>query len=207
MTVRCSSITGRAGREYRRGSRPTASRSLRSSCRRATTSSRTASWSRRKTGADLAASIKDRRLFEQVERLRSAYAAVVLLVEGEPVHIGRASWQGALARALVAGAAVLQTRDPKESATWLGRLYRLEERGPSAARGLPRVRRPTDDLEAVAEDVLTCLPGISTVGAQRLLVHFGSLREVFAADEAELRSVAGIGPVRAAALARLFRTE
>jgi ERCC4-type nuclease len=66
-------------------------------------------------------------------------------------------------------------------------------------------RRPTTDLAAVAEDVLRCLPGISTVGARRLLGHFASLRAVFAADEHELRAVPGIGPVRGAALARLFR--
>jgi ERCC4-type nuclease len=42
------------------------------------------------------------------------------------------------------------------------------------------------------------------VGATRLLDHFGSLRAVFAAGEGELREVRGIGPVRAAALARLF---
>src|SRR3954453_10399099 len=76
----------------------------------------------RKTGADLAASIKDRRLFEQIERLRAAYAAVVLLVEGEPVHISSASWKGALSRALVSGVAVLQPRDAEESAGWLLRL-------------------------------------------------------------------------------------
>ena len=51
----------------------------------------------RKTGADLAASIKDRRLFEQIERLKETFEAVVLVVEGEPVHIseaaGRARWR------------------------------------------------------------------------------------------------------------------
>jgi hypothetical protein len=43
----------------------------------------------RKTGADLAASIKNRRLFEQVERLSAAFSAVVLVVEGEPIHMPR----------------------------------------------------------------------------------------------------------------------
>src|SRR5215207_10431714 len=85
----------------------------------------------RKTGADLAASIKDRRLFEQIERLREAYAAVVLLVEGEPIHIAERSWQGALGRVLVSGVAVLRTVDADESAAWLARLYRLEGKGPS----------------------------------------------------------------------------
>jgi len=159
----------------------------------------------RKTGADLAASVKDRRLFEQIERLRAAYASVVLLVEGEPIHISERSWKGALGRALVAGVSVLPTDDPRDSAAWLVRLHRLEGKGPSEARGRPRPRRPTDDLTQVAEDVLGCLPGVSTVGARRLLAHFGSLAEVFAADEAALRRVPGIGPIRGAALARLFR--
>jgi len=160
----------------------------------------------RKTGADLAASIKDRRLFEQIERLRDAYAAVVLLVEGEPVHISERSWKGALARVLSAGVAVLRTADREDSAAWLVRLYRLEGKGPTEVRGRPRTRRPTSDVRQVAEDVLGCLPGISTVGARRLLDHFGSLAAVFAADEQQLRAVTGIGPVRAAALARLFHS-
>jgi ERCC4-type nuclease len=161
----------------------------------------------RKTGADLAASIKDRRLFEQIERLREAYPAVVLLIEGKPIHIAEHSWKGALGRVLTAGVAVLRTVDRKESAAWLAQLYRLEAKGPSEARGRPRIRRPTADIRGVAEDVLGCLPGISTVGARRLLNHFGSLAAVFTADEIELRAVTGIGPVRAAALADLFRAN
>jgi DNA excision repair protein ERCC-4 len=158
----------------------------------------------RKTGADLAASIKDRRLFEQIERLREAYASVVLLVEGEPIHIAEHGWKGALGRVLTAGVGVLRTENSVESAAWLTGLYRLEVKGPSEARGRPRTRRPTDDVRQVAEDVLGCLPGISTVGARRLLEHFGSLAAVFTADASQLRGVPGIGPVRAAALERLF---
>jgi DNA excision repair protein ERCC-4 len=158
----------------------------------------------RKTGTDLAASIKDRRLFEQIERLKETFEAVVLVVEGEPLHISEASWQGALGRALASGASLLRTEDPDDTAAWLERLHRLEGRPPSEVRGRPMARRPTSNLADVAEDVLRCLPGVSSVGARRLLVHFGSLRAVFAADERQLREVRGIGPVRGAALARLF---
>ena len=161
----------------------------------------------RKTGSDLAASIKDRRLFEQVERLTGAYDTVVVIVEGEPVHIGTSSWKGALGRVLLSGAAVLATRDPGETAEWIARLHDLGGRAPSEARGLPRVRRPTDDHLRTAEDVLTCLPGVSTVGAQRLLEHFGSLAQTFGADAGALREVRGIGPVRAETLAALFAAE
>jgi DNA excision repair protein ERCC-4 len=159
----------------------------------------------RKGPADLAASIKDRRLFEQIGRLAAAYPSVVLIVEGDPVHMHEAAWQGALGRTLTLGASVLQTRDPRETAEWVARLYRLEGKPASEPRGSPRLRRPTDDDLQTAEDVLRSLPGISTVGAGRLLARFGSLERVFAAGRAELLEVRGIGPVRARTLDRLFR--
>ena len=158
----------------------------------------------RKGSTDLAASIKDRRLFEQLARLAEAYPSVVLIVEGDPVHMHEASWTGALGRALTLGASVLRTRDARDTAQWLARLHRLENKPASAPRGQPRVRRPTDDDLQTAEDVLRCLPGISSVGAGRLLAHFGSLERVFAANHEELLAVRGIGPVRARTLDRLF---
>src|SRR3954462_1578345 len=160
----------------------------------------------RKGPTDLAASIKDRRLFEQIARLADAYASVVVIVEGDPVHMHEAAWQGALGRALTLGASVLRTADARDTAEWIARLYRLEGKPASAPRGAPRVRRPTEDDLQTAEDVLRCLPGISTVGAGRLLGHFGSLERVFTAPRDELLEVRGIGPVRARTLDRLFRT-
>jgi len=161
----------------------------------------------RKGPADLAASIKDRRLFEQLARLADGYPAVVLIVEGDPVHMREAAWQGALGRALTLGASLLRTRDPRDTAQWIARLYRLEGKPASEPRGAPRLRRPTDDDVRTAEDVLRSLPGISTVGAGRLLARFGSLERVFAAGREELLEVRGIGPVRAGTLDRLFRVS
>src|SRR3954449_7879368 len=159
----------------------------------------------RKGPTDLAASIKDRRLFEQLGRLAEAYPSVVLIVEGDPIHIHEAAWQGALGRALTLGASVLRTTDTRDTADWIARLYRLEGKPASRPRGVPRVRRPTEDDVQTAEDVLRCLPGISTVGAGRLLAHFGSLERVFAARQEDLLEVRGIGPVHARVLDRLFR--
>ena len=159
----------------------------------------------RKGPTDLAASVKDRRLFEQLSRLADAYPSVVLIVEGDPVHMHEAAWRGALGRALTLGASVLRTRDTRETAEWIARLYRLEGKPASRPRGVPRLRRPTEDDLQTAEDVLRCLPGISTVGAGRLLAHFGSLERVFAAKREELLEVRGVGPVRARSLDRLFR--
>src|SRR3954447_1721799 len=107
----------------------------------------------RKGPTDLAASIKDRRLFEQLARLADAYPSVVLIVEGNPVHMHEAAWQGALGRALLLGASVLRPRDARETAEWIARLYRLESKPASAPRGAPRLRRPTEDDVQTAEDV------------------------------------------------------
>ena len=130
---------------------------------------------------------------------------MLLIVEGDPVHMHDAAWQGALGRALTLGASVLRTTDAHDTAAWIARLYHLEGKPPSGPRGMPRVRRATDDDLQTAEDVLRSLPGISTVGAGRLLAHFGSLDRVFAARSEELLEVRGIGPVRARRLDRLFR--
>src|SRR3954470_16686160 len=99
----------------------------------------------RKGPADLAASIKDRRLFEQLTRLADAYASVVLIVEGDPVHMHEAAWKGALGRALTLGASVRRTRDARDTAQWIARLYRLEGKPASRPHGAARVRRPTED--------------------------------------------------------------
>jgi DNA excision repair protein ERCC-4 len=160
----------------------------------------------RKGPTDLAASIKDRRLFEQLARLADAYPSVVLIVEGNPVHVQQAAWQAALGRALTLGASLLHTQDTHDSAEWIARLYRLEGNPASRPHGTPRVRRPTDNDLQTAEDVRRCLPGISTGSASRLLAHFGSLERVFAARHEHLLQLRGIGPIRARALHRLFRT-
>jgi ERCC4-type nuclease len=131
----------------------------------------------RKGPADLAASIKDRRLFEQLGRLAEAYPSVVLIVEGDLVHMHEAPWQGALGRALTLGASVLQTRDPRDTAEWVARLYRLDGKPASAPRGSPRLRRPTDDDLQTAEDVLRSLPGIPRwvpAGCSRASAHWSA---------------------------------
>ena len=157
----------------------------------------------RKTGADLVASIKDGRLFDQLSRMRGAFERVVLIVEGRPDRFPTEAWKGALGSALRQGVAVLQTADIHDSAEWIARLRRQEDKPASGARGR-RAQRKAHDPDRLAEQVAAALPGVSDVGARRLLAHFGTLGAVFAASEQELRAVAGFGPVRAAALTRLF---
>lgn len=159
----------------------------------------------RKTAADLIASIKDRRLWEQVQRLKEAYPAVVLIIEGTPTRLPAEAWKGALASILAIGSiSVLQTFDAAETAEWIARLARREKRGPITARGAARKPKNPDRL---LESVLGALPGISVKNAQRLLERFGTLQAVLNAPEEDLRQTPGVGPKRASALAKTFNQQ
>ena len=156
----------------------------------------------RKTANDLIASIKDRRLWEQAERLKEAYPVVVLLIEGTPERFPVEGWKGALGSILtMGGISVLPTQDIDESCEWIARLAKREQKGPSGARG---GKRKSKDSDKLAEGVISSLPGISTKGARALLEHFKTLNGVFNADAAALQEVPGIGKKRAEEMAKVF---
>lgn len=155
----------------------------------------------RKTEADLVASIKDQRLFDQVKRLREAYPAAILLVERANSNFPAEARAGALAWALRQGVSVLPVTSPETSAEWIARLARQEASGPSGPRG--SARKPAEP-DRLAKEVAANLPGISLVLAGRLLEHFGTLQALFSAGAPDLQRVEGIGPKRARALSELL---
>jgi fanconi anemia group M protein len=160
----------------------------------------------RKTAADFAASIADRRLFAQVAALKAAYARPVILIEGGFAGLRTRMHPNALRGALsylvaIEGLAVLRTDDAEETAPLLVQLARHAQHG--LTRLPETVAKPTAaDLAARQQRLVAALPDVGPTLARALLLRFGSPRAVFAATEADLRSVPGIGPTRAAAIAR-----
>ena len=70
----------------------------------------------RKTATDLISSITDRRLWEQADRLKEAYPAIILIVEGTPERFPAESWRGALGSVLaMGGISVLTTADVRRN--------------------------------------------------------------------------------------------
>jgi len=111
--------------------------------------------------------------------------------------------RAALAWLLREGVSLLVIDDRDDAAAWIARLDAQEEgsaQPPSAAVG----RKP-DDTDRLAEQLVAWLPGVSSVGARRLLAHFGSLSALFAADAEEIMQVRGFGPRRSAAIAAIAR--
>ena len=163
----------------------------------------------RKSVGDFHASMIDKRLFEQLSRLREAYPApVALLLEGdlsffEERKQPRASWGALAAIAMDMGVAVLPTPSKEASADLLAVLARraARESGPGGGGGGMRhdVRFKPRMPGASAEQrfAVQGLPGIGDVVSDSLLEHFGSVRRVFAATERELLRVPGVGKGRA----------
>ena len=156
----------------------------------------------RKSLTDLASSIKDGRLFDQLRRLRDAYPQAVLLIEAAgDSGMSSASRRGALAWALRHGVSVMPVRDTAAGAEWIAALARQGSAGPTQPRG--HGRKPKDP-DRLAEVVVAGAPGVSITLARELLRHFGSIAALAAAAPGDFKRVRGIGDKRAVALAGLF---
>ncbi len=165
----------------------------------------------RKTAADLAASIVDRRLFSQVQQLGERYERVVVLVEGAdlygPSRLHPNAIRGALSYLVVLGAvSVLSSQGPEDSALLLATMARHAQQGLGYELSLHPKRRgttPSAQIRYVVEE----LPGIGPQTARALLSTFPTLEALFSADIDALRQVPGIGPKRAQDIRHLVTTQ
>lgn len=155
----------------------------------------------RRTDADLLPWRALRRICDPLARLAGEVEIVVLLLVGRDDEIAAELRRGALAKAVAYGASVLEADDPDEAAALIARLAQEDRWGPDLQRG--SLGRKTLEPDRLAEQVAAWLPGVSFVGARRLLAHFGSLRALLAADEDEIMEVEGFGPKRAAAIVEI----
>lgn len=152
----------------------------------------------RKTLPDLAASIRDGRLFAQASRLASVDAPwVAVLVEGVGRDLGasgmrREAVQGAIINlSLFFGLPVLRSRSVDETLWMFCCLFRQNRR--FVSRALPRPGRRPRAKTAIQYHLLQGLPGVGPERARALLAHFGSVEGVVLAAEEELLRVHGVG--------------
>lgn len=161
----------------------------------------------RKSVGDFHASMIDKRLFEQVGRMREAYPdrRLALLLEGDASFFEerrqpRALWGALCAIAIDMGVAVLPTPSKESSAELLAVLARRAAREPGGrggARHDVRFRPRMPSVDAQQRHAVQGLPGIGDVVSDNLLERFGSVRRVYAATERELLRVPGVGKGRA----------
>jgi len=163
----------------------------------------------RKSTADLAASIIDRRLFNQADDLLAAYQRVIYLVEGESLyeasHVHPNALRGAISYLIVLkGATLIHSEGPEDSAWLVATMARQEQHG-LGYQISKHPKRSATSPDLLMRYVVEDLPGVGPKTAHALLTQFGSLQVLFGAGEDDLTRVPGIGPKRARQIAALLR--
>ncbi len=163
----------------------------------------------RKTTQDFFNSLFSGRLFEQVERLKEAYAKPLMIIEGD---VGeelenrlnpRAFWGALLKLQMDYNLPTINTYNTFQTVDLLVTLAkRLQQQSkePIKLRHKPKIL-----TERERQIYAVCgLPGIGEGLAIKLLSHFGSVRRVFSASKYELMEVEGIGEVKAEQITKLL---
>ncbi|MFQ5918765.1 MAG: ERCC4 domain-containing protein [Thermoplasmata archaeon] len=161
----------------------------------------------RKTINDFFASIVNKRLWEQVYRLRETYPRPLVVVEGDLSLVGEYSnpkvfWGAFLALHLQEGVPVLFAPNYLHTAMLLETLYRhqLEAPNPFSLRYKPKRISLSEQQEFAVQG----LPTIGDTLSKALLERFGSVRQVMAAEERDLLKVPKIGHGKARRIAELL---
>jgi DNA excision repair protein ERCC-4 len=163
----------------------------------------------RKSAADFAKSMIDGRLFKQASLMTLTECRPAFLIEGNSSEWGslgvkREAIQGALITlSLIFDIPVFRAMDPGETATLLiytGRqLARLKDPNYAVFRHGKGKRKRTQQLRIVQS-----LPGVGSSCADRMLLHFGSVRACFKASVEQLKEIDGFGPKRSKAICKLL---
>jgi len=163
----------------------------------------------RKEVGDFVSSMISGRLFDQVKRLSEVYRRPIFLVEGDLQEtLGhfpnpRALWGALASLSLGYGAHIFYTADRRQSAEALQVLARhvtpLTLKGP-----VVKSRRKLGSAAEKQLLVVSALPGVGSIFAERLLRRFGSVRKVLNSSTRELAAVEGFGRLRAERIAEVL---
>jgi DNA excision repair protein ERCC-4 len=164
----------------------------------------------RKSVSDFVKSIFDKRLFDQVSRLKESSSRAFLIIEGDLERVKRyvENWNAVLG-ALVAiqvsfDINVLTSTDVKDTAYLI---YKLAEKfEESQKRSISLVNKPKiSSIKEAQEFVVQAFPNVGPVLAKKLLERFGSIRAICDADLVELQRV--LGEKRGEDLYRLMNSK
>ncbi len=162
----------------------------------------------RKTASDFLTSLAQGRLFTQLTALRKSRFAPILLLEGDPLRVGHSqmrpeSIRGALTYiTAILRVPILPSSGPSDSAHLVyaaAKQCQVVRATPGPATGRRRASQSEQQMQ-----VLLALPGVGPATARAVCARFGSLHELLSAGPAQLSTVPGVGPSRAAALEQLL---
>jgi len=164
----------------------------------------------RRTGSGFLRGIQDKTLFTSAIYLREHFRVPILIVEGQ-VHYTYSAFnpqavRGAMSSMmLLYGINVLATPDVAETVALIAMIARQEQVGIPDISLIPK--RKAVDLADLQRRIIEMLPGSGMVLARDLLQHFGSVRRIAGATEAELRALRGIGAKKAKQIHQVLNAE
>ncbi len=171
----------------------------------------------RKSVRDFIGSLFDGRVFDQAYRLGKSYEKVLLIVEGDiNEKVGKLKnprwfWGGVASALLDYDMKCFFTPDTKQTAQLIQTLgQRAEKERRKGERSAPPliVRKPrSGELDRVQVSIVSSLPGVGPKLAEKLLVHFGTVRRVFEASTTEMAVGAGLGRSRALGVRKMLDAD
>ncbi len=150
----------------------------------------------RKAEDDFVKSIIDKRLFTQTKALVESCAKPVLIIEGDLNIFGSTLHPHALAGAISSLATdfrlpIINTKNQKETAEILFSLARREQE--ERQRRISLGKRKGIGLKIQMEETIASLPHVDHKISNRLLRHFGSIKNIMNAKLEDFFEVRGVG--------------
>lgn len=164
----------------------------------------------RRTGSSFLKGIADKTLFTSAIYLREHFEIPILIMEGEVSYeytsFNPQAVRGALSSMMsVYGVSVISTPNVEETVALIATMALQEQAGVPDVSLVPK--RKAMDLPDIQRRIIEMLPGCGMAMARDLLQHFGGVRQIMNATEAELRSVPGIGAKKASVIYKVLNAE
>ena len=154
----------------------------------------------RKTLDDFVKSIFDGRLFKQLANMKEKYARPILVIQGEKKHlsgIGESAFYGALASVLADfSVPIFFATNEREVVEIVFHLARREQMEKKRETRIREGKKPAT-LAEIQRYIVSGVPGVSGVLADRLLSEIGTVEKLFSTSELDLMKIEGIGEVMA----------
>jgi len=163
----------------------------------------------RKTVSDFESSIMNNRLFEQLDRLHSSFEKPMLIIEGgeEEHRLSENVVLGTILKLYVDhNVQVLRSRDASGTAAMLCKFAEREQTDEKKRPRLMGLKKAHTTYQWQVL-MLSSVPGIGPSLADRLLLHFKTIKNISAANVDDLMKVEKIGKKKAQSIFNIINAE
>lgn len=166
----------------------------------------------RKTVEDFVNSIIDKRLLFQLKHLRNNYENPLIIIEGENDiysvrNIHPNAIRGMLATIAISfSIPILYSKSPQDTASILKVIAKREQEDNQKDFSLRVEKKPLTTRE-MQQFIIESFPNIGPTTAKQLLKELNTIKNIINADESKLKSVDGVGEIRAREIKKLMEEE